>query len=287
MTGNDAVDDLLRNKKILFAIAAALGGMLSGLIITAFPKIMDIDVLSWVVSGGLDASLIGIMVIYAQNFYQTQTFDVPSGLQRAIKTGLLMGCGGGFAAYIGMSALGNSEFGRYIGWAISGGVAGYVVSQQVPNLKPSTAITAGAIGGFLGCLLMELNFGYTAGVVITGAAIGLMVATAEVSFRKNWLDIEVFAEPLGTGLNLAKPMHQYTLTLGQRPLTVGSRHDMDIKLKPSSVTSDHAASIYVENGKAIFHELARNAKTVLSRDKPFVYDVCQIRLGGLPNNGHV
>ena len=281
MSGNESFDKLLHNKKILFAGSAAMGGILSGLIITSLPGVINNAFFSWVFSGALDAALIGAMVVYAQNYYQTKSYNITSGLKQAFKKGLVAGFIGGIVAYISMYLFGSGNFGRSIGWAISGGVAGFVVSGQVPNLKQPTAIAAGAIGGFVGCMFMYMDFGYTLGVAITGAAIGLMVAMAEVIFRKNWLDVEIYSEILGSGLNLAKPIHQFTLTIGRDPITIGSRDGMDIKLKSNPKSSNaHAASIYVENEKTIFHDLISNAKTELVTDIPFQFDECLIKLGG-------
>ena len=281
MSENESFDKFLNNKKILFAGSAAIGGILSGLIITSLPGVINDNFFSWVLSGALDTALIGAMVVYAQNYYQTKSFNITSGLKQAFKKGLVAGFVGGIAAYIGMYLFGAGNFGRSIGWAISGGVAGFVVSGQVPNLKQPTAIAAGAIGGFVGCMIMYMDFGYTLGVAITGAAIGLMVAMAEVIFRKNWLDVEIFSEVLGSGLNLSKPINQYTLTIGSDPITIGSRNGMDINLKSNTRSSNaHAASIYVENEKVIFHDLITSAKTELMADIPFRFYECLIKLGG-------
>lgn len=279
MANNETIDKLLRNKKVLFAGAAACGGLLSGILCTMFLN-MNSAFLSWVVTGALDAAFIGAAVVYAQNYYQTKSFKISSGLKQAIKKGLLIGSIGGIGALVAMYVLGSGNFGRFIGWGISGGVAGYVVSGQVPNLKQSTAIWAGAIGAMVGCMAMFMDFGYSLGVATTGAAIGLMVAVAEVMFRKNWLDVEIYSAPLGTGLNLAKPIHQFTVTLGKDPITVGTIEGMDVQYKydPAAATP-HAASIYVEGEKTIFHDLASRAKTELVFGTPFRFDTCQIRLG--------
>ena len=269
----------LRDKKILFAGAAAFGGLISGLIATTFFDLNN-AFLSWVVGGALDAALIGAFIVYAQNFYQTKSLIISSGLKTAIKKGLIIGSTGGVVALISMYIFGSGNFGRIIGWGISGGVAGYVVSTQVPNLRLSTAIAAGAIGGIAGCLFMLMDFGYTIGVMITGAAIGLMVAIAEVAFRKNWLNIDVFNQVLGGGLNLQKPVNQYTLTLGRDAIKVGYADGMDIKINSSESKSlAHAASIYLEGNDVIFCNLGNGEKTKLSAGKPFRFAECEIKTG--------
>ena len=76
MSGNESFDKLLHNKKVLFAGSAAIGGILSGLMVTSLPEVMDSAFFSWVFSGALDTALIGAMVVYAQNYYQTKSFNI-------------------------------------------------------------------------------------------------------------------------------------------------------------------------------------------------------------------
>jgi hypothetical protein len=279
MAGTVALEELARNKKALFAGAAAVGGIVSATLTQAF-GLSDGAFSSWVLAGGLDAALIGTAVVYAQNYYQTKSLGISDGLKQALKEGALAGCAGGLLALICMKVLGAGNFGRMVGWAISGSVAGYVVSQQVRNLKRKPAVLAGAAGGAIGCLIMYMDFGYTAGVAITGAAIGLMVAMAEVMFRKNWLDVEVYAQRLGAGLNLAKPARQFTLSVGAEPITIGTRDGLDILLKQTpGIAPSHAASVYCDGEKTIFHDLQSGSRTELRAGEPFRFAECQLRLG--------
>ncbi len=276
---NNNFDELLANKKILFSGFAAFGGLLSAIITLGILGEEYSAFLSWTLAGALDAALIGAMIVYAQSYYQTKIFSITSGLKIALKQGLIIGFLGGIGAFICMKFFGEGELGRYIGWAFSGGVAGYVVSGQVPNLKQSTAIWAGMIGGFIGCLLLSLDFGYTFGVAFTGAAIGLMVAMAEVMFRKSWLDIQIYSEPLSNGINLSKPINQFTLTLGVDSIKIGSNKDMDIQLKnPSAEHENHFASIYYDNGGAIFHNLIDGSKTTIQVGIPFNFYECKLKV---------
>lgn len=279
MADSEALERLLRNKKLLFAGSAAIGGVLSAFFTTSFGWSSG-EFTSWVLGGALDAALIGAAVVYAQNYYQTKSFHISAGLKKAAQIGLIAGCGGGMAAMLSMYVLGAGNFGRLVGWAISGGVAGFVVSGQVPNLKQKPAVIAGAIGGAIGCLFMYMNLGYTTGVAITGAAIGLMVATAEVMFRKNWLEVEIYAQPLGTGLNLAKPLRQFTVNVGTDPITVGTRGDLDVQLNRAvGVAGDHTASIYCDGEKTVYHDLLSGSRTELSAGQAFRFGECQVRLG--------
>ncbi len=277
--GREAFEGLLRNKKVLFAGAAALGGVVSATV-TAMVIDTGSALASWAVAGAFDAVFIGSAVVYAQNYYQTKSFGITAGLKRTARDGAIAGFIGGCVALTAMSMFGAGEFGRVLGWAISGAVAGHVVAAQVPNLKASSARYAGGAGGALGCLLMNMGLGYTFGVAVTGAAIGLMVAMAEVMFRKNWIDVELYAAPLGSGLNLAKPVHQFTLSVGQDPITIGTGAAQDIRLQPrDGAAPAHLASIYVVGDKTVLHDLVTSAKTELSAGQPFRLAECQLRLG--------
>ncbi|QOY92780.1 hypothetical protein IM543_14345 [Massilia sp. UMI-21] len=273
------LDRLSRNKKVLFAASAAIGGFISALL-TQGLGLGEGAFTSWVLAGGLDAACIGAAVVYAQSYYQTRSLKVRDGLKKAAKTGLVAGCAGGLAALFGMNLFGAGNVGRMVGWAISGGVAGYVVAQQVPNLRRKPAIVAGACGGAVGCLVMYMEFGYATGVAITGAAIGLMVAMAESMFRKNWIDVEVYAHVLGNGLNLAKPERQFTLNIGADPITIGTHAGLDIEFKadPGSAPG-HTASIYCDGDKTIYHDLQNGSRAELSAGQPFRFGACQVRLG--------
>ena len=50
----------MNNKKVLFACAAGLGGLLSSLLTN-----------NWVLAGAADATLIGAALLYVQNHYQS------------------------------------------------------------------------------------------------------------------------------------------------------------------------------------------------------------------------
>jgi hypothetical protein len=284
MQYHDILNKLLSSKKLLFASFACFGGILSGLItqILGFHG-SGSEFLSWAGSGALDAALIGMMVVSAQNFYKTHNIKNFNGFKTALKVGLLGGFLGGIVSLLFMNLFGSGSFTRLIGWAISGGVAGYVISKQIPNLKKLHAIAAGALGAGLGCIFMYLSFGYTIGVAITGAAIGLMVALAEVIFRKSWIDVNIYSEPLGKGLNMGKLLLRYTLTLGEKPIKVGFGEDMDINLKPGNLTpASHLGSIYSEGENVFFQEIATNQKIVLNSAEKFRYQECEILLEAAP-----
>lgn len=273
------MNQIFKSKKFLFTSAAGVGGLLSGLIYTSF-DIFNSNLFSWVGGGALDSAFISALIIYAQNYYQTKNFKLSSGFKYGIKRGLLIGGLGGIIAYITMTFLGAGTFGRIIGWGVSGGIAGYTVSTQIPNLRTLNAIIAGVIGGVLGCLFMIMNLGYTFGVIVTGASIGMSVAIAEVVFRKNWIDVTLYNNSINSGLNLQKPVNQFNLTLGINPITIGYGNNMDIQLQNSiSNSSNHLASIYLDGNDAIFFNIKNSEKTKLVAGKSFIFLECDIKLG--------
>jgi len=225
------------NKRSLFAISGAIGGLISALFYLSF---FENDAFaSWVYTGATDAALIGTALVYVQNFYQSRDWKNFSGVFSGLWSGLMIGAVGGFAAYMFVNVLGASDITRLMGWAISGAVAGYVASVRVPNLEKKVGIIAGAIGGAAGCLVMYINLGYVVGVCVTGAAIGFMVVASEQALRKLSLDVTI--RP--SGLTLEKP-RTFNLTIGKRPLTVGYNNEVDIQLPASpDVTMKHIADI--------------------------------------------
>lgn len=265
----------MTNKKVLFAVGAGVGGLLSAVLLTSF-GLGDSAFSSWVFSGALDAALIGTGLAYAQNYYQSHEWTNRTKIFNGLTKGLMIGAAGGFAALIFVNFFGGGFWPRLIGWGISGGVAGYVASLRVPNLKKNIAISAGCVGAVLGFFIMYLGLSYTLGVAVTGVSIGLMVAFSEELFRE--MSIDVILKPQQTGVCLTKP-YSFNLTLGATPLTVGYSSEMDINLRASiDISVKHAANIYLESGKVIFHEVASNIKNEINPNQVFNYKEAEIKL---------
>ncbi len=251
---------LLSKKNRYFAGFGAGGGLLSALL-WAFVGSQN-PMASWVVTGALDSALIGVLLIIAQDRYLARGLSYRA-LAKATVLGLPLGALGGFLAITAgfgiAGALGmSSETGRLIGWAISGGVAGFVASLGVPNLKRKVAIIAGGVGGALGCQLMYLIGSYEIGVAVTGAAIGVMVAVAEAAFRKAWIEVDI--RPVATGgIALAKSRH-VTLTLGDRPIVFGAAAGADVLLDKASGVPAEAAVLTLDGGHVVFKDLTKGTR---------------------------
>ncbi|MFO0967288.1 MAG: hypothetical protein U0793_17135 [Gemmataceae bacterium] len=113
---------------------------------------------------------------------------------------------------------------RTLGWTLIGAVIGLSMAFFVPNLKWYKGLLGGVIGGFAGGLLFNLItlvtgaagvvagtlLGDLLGAIVIGFCIGVMVALAEVAFRRWWLEVRY-------GVRETR-----TVTLGTAPVTVGS-----------------------------------------------------------------
>ena len=108
-----------------------------------------------------------------------------------------------------------SEISRLFAWAILGGMIGGGMGLIVPNLKWGRAVLGGCIGGLAGAVGFVLVsmlagdlLGRWIGAALLGLAIGLMVALAEIAFRRYWLEVRIGREVR-------------TITLGPTVVAVG------------------------------------------------------------------
>lgn len=264
------------NKKILFATGAGIGGMVSA-ILANISGALDYPFSSWVVTGAIDAALIGSFLVYVQNYYQSNSWSNTNKILNGAFKGAIIGALGGLVAYI-LMGLFSDNISRFAGWCITGAAAGYVASLRIPNLKASVALIAGAIGGALGLFVMNIGLSYTMGVVVTGAVIGMMVATSEEVFRK--MSINITLKPMETGISLAKA-HSFSLTLGSEPITVGFMADMDINLKTNGIAMQkQVGNIYLENDNVFFVYSDSSKKIEITKESSFNIENAEIILQG-------
>jgi hypothetical protein len=275
---NEFMNKLLGSKRGLFVVAGALGGLLSGVLFVLL-SLDENEFTSWVLSGALDAALISALIICGQVLYQTKKMAEFEKLNSAMRVGSLIGAGGGLVALVAMNVLSQGELGRIIGWAISGGAAGFVVSRQVPNMNKMHAIGAGAVGGAVGCIAMAFDFGYVVGVGITGAAIGFVVALADEMLRKSWIEVTEYSDTIKTsGINMAKVNNTYTLTLGSESVRLGYSSDMEIQLKPEGIPMEKdVAVLTMEDNKCFITYLKTGVKTELLQEQPLTINNCELK----------
>ncbi|QBH97573.1 hypothetical protein EKN56_14890 [Limnobaculum zhutongyuii] len=265
-------------KSIVFGITGGVAGFLSALLYHATP--IPGPLTSWSVGGGYNAALISLFIVIGQSYYQSRTFPILSKLTAVLFQGLMFGALGGAIVYFCIMT--NSEFayyGRIVGWGICGATCGFLVSRNIPNMGAKLAIIAGAIGGVAGCLLMYLHLGFVTGVAVTGAVIGIVVASAEVMFRKGWVDVTVYSEPLKqSGISMAKPINQYVLNLGKDAIQVGYSSDMDILLKAKGIAmSKEVSLITLENGKCYLSDTKTGTKKEIKPGEKVIIENCEIQ----------
>lgn len=105
---------------------------------------------------------------------------------------------------------------RLLGWGLLGGLIGCGMSLFVPNLKWWRGLAGGLTGGLVGAVafvVISLTagafLGRWIGAGILGFFIGLMVALAELAFRRYWLEVAF------------SPREVRTVTLGSAAVSLG------------------------------------------------------------------
>ncbi len=166
------------------------------------------------------AGFISLLILAGQRFYACRRFaDLPEG-SKTLGGGFLAGLLGGAAGQIlFQSTAGGTAWvaaSRMLGWGLLGGLIGAGMSFFVPNLKWWRGLVGGLVGGLLGAgafVLISMAagafLGRWIGAGILGFFIGLMVALAEVAFRRYWLEIAF------------SPREVRTVTLGSTAVSLG------------------------------------------------------------------
>jgi GYF domain 2/von Willebrand factor type A domain len=177
------------------------------------------------------AVAICMLIIAGQALYARQGLPTLSEAGRGVAGGVLAGLvGGAFSQLVFQTAFGGqaaaflSGIGQLLGWTLLGGLLGLGIAFFVPNLKWYRGSAGGVLGGFLGGLAFVLLsvvlgllmpawvggiLGRWIGAAIVGFCIGLMIALAELVFRRQWLEISF------------GPREVRTVTLGSVPVTIG------------------------------------------------------------------
>jgi Mg-chelatase subunit ChlD len=164
------------------------------------------------------AACVSLFIVAGQQFHARQTWvGLPAGAP-AFAGGLLAGLAGGAVGQLVFQALGLAAWeavSRVAGWVVLGGLLGVVMAFFVPNLKWTRGMLGGLLGGLLGALaflgvsLLGALPGRVLGSAVLGFCIGLMVALAELAFRRWWLEVAVSAREVRT------------VTLGTAAVTLG------------------------------------------------------------------
>lgn len=169
---------------------------------------------------GVITALVCVALLAGQQSYLQGGRPKLRGLLLGFAGGLLVGLIGGAAgqglflfAKADSRVLGAAL--RILSWALLGGCAGAGLSLFVPNLGVRPGLLGGLAGGgagaigFLAASVLNDTVGRLAGSVALGAGIGLMVALAELAFRKAWLEVRL------------NEREQITVNLGPEPVRIG------------------------------------------------------------------
>jgi Ca-activated chloride channel family protein len=238
----------MSNKYLFFACLGLLGGLLGALL--AEPPMILPNTLPRSIAGNafflifitvvwvaIFSTAIAFSLMIAERLYRRNKQSIWNILLRAAGAGVLGGIvGGGFAQLLfGLMPQGwwfTEIFVRAFCWGLMGVVVGCGISLFIPNMK----LIRGALGGFCGGLLGGFGFvlmifimtgllkGFLgeyfsglisrlAGIGILGVALGLAVVIAERLFQKASLEI------------IWLPGQTSRITLGEKPVTIGSRGD--------------------------------------------------------------
>jgi hypothetical protein len=167
------------------------------------------------------AAAISLFIAAGQQLHTRSAWvDLPGG-GKAVAGGLLAGMAGGAVGQLVFQSIAGGgpaweSACRVLGWGLLGGLIGAVMSFFIPNLKWWRGTLGGVVGGLLGALafvlvslLLGALLGRWMGAAILGFCIGLMVALAELAFRRYWLEIAV------------SPREVRAVTLGTAAVSVG------------------------------------------------------------------
>lgn len=163
---------------------------------------------------------ISLLILAGQRFYTCQRFPGVVEGGNSLGGGFLAGLVGGAAGQLlFQSTAGGTAWevaSRLLGWGLLGGLIGSGMSFFVPNLKWWRGLVGGVVGGLVGAasfvvvsLVAGAFLGRWIGAGILGFFIGLMVALAELAFRRYWLEIAF------------SPREIRTVTLGSSAISLG------------------------------------------------------------------
>jgi hypothetical protein len=175
------------------------------------------------------AAGISLIIVAGQRLYMSQRLlGVLDGV-KALGGGVVAGLVGGAIAQ-GLQLLAGENtilvfIARIPAWIVLGAILGGGMALFIPNLNWIRAILGGSLGGAIGSLifmaisaLLGDSIGRWVGAALVGFLIGMMVAFAEVAFRRYWLEV-------------AFGKHEIrTVTLGGTPVTIGTDDDAMIRV---------------------------------------------------------
>ncbi|MFO0969037.1 MAG: GYF domain-containing protein [Gemmataceae bacterium] len=166
------------------------------------------------------AAGVGLLLVTGQKLYLQQTLPGVGDVTKVVGAGLGAGLIGGALGQLFFQLTGGGAgwdiVTRTVAWGLLGGMLGMGIGIFVPNLKWHRGLLGGCVGGLLGALgfaafaaIAGPLLGRWIGAIIVGFCIGLMIALAELAFRRYWLEIAFGAREVRT------------VTLGSATVAVG------------------------------------------------------------------
>jgi hypothetical protein len=168
------------------------------------------------------AGAISLLLLAGQQFHARQSWVSAGEGSWAVLGGVVAGLiGGGIGQLVFQSTASPAAswewLSRILGWSFLGSLIGGLLAFFVPNLKWYRGMLGGLAGGIFGAVafllvnvMMGSLLGRWLGAAILGFCLGLMVALAELAFRRFWLEIAV------------SPREVRTITLGSTAISLGS-----------------------------------------------------------------
>jgi len=254
--GDNLVKKILANYKqaLQFGVWGAAGGgigsLIGELVMLGRELNFSASFLTLAINTGIWFGVIGVCIsitlLLGYSLYLKRGFRVVQSTKAGILPGFLAGFVSGAIAQGIYTAIGPTEVLRVICWGIAGGLLAIGLSFRIPNLGRWRGLAGGAVGGFIGgclfiffTLLIGLVAGRLLGVIAIGFFIGLMIVLVEAVFREAWLVVRWTAT------------EEKTISLGTKPVLIGSSYDAHIYLRKDQGYPPIAAKIYTEDKKII------------------------------------
>jgi hypothetical protein len=195
---------------------------------------------------GIIGVCISIALLLGYSWYLKRGLRIGQSTKEGILPGFIAGFLAGAIAQFTYTTIGPTEFLRVICWGIAGGLLGVGLSFRIPNLGRLRGLAGGTIGGVIGgCLFILFTFligvvaGRLLGLAAIGFFIGLAIVLVEAAFREAWLIVHW------------TPTEQKTISLGTKPVLLGSSEDAHIYLRKDQGYPSITAKIYLESGKIV------------------------------------
>lgn len=232
------------------AFGGSIGSLLSELVMSGWDRNASASFIVIAIAVGIWFGIIGasicVTLLVGYSCYLKRGFRVRQSIKAGIIPGFIAGFIAGAIAQGIYTTIGANEVLRVICWGIAGGLLGFQLSFHIPNLCRWRGLAGGTIGGVIGgCLFILFTFltgaitGRLLGLAAIGFFIGLTIILIEAVFREAWLIVHW------------TPIEQTKISLGDRPVILGSSDEAHIYLRKEQGYPPITAKIYREGQKII------------------------------------